>query len=360
MNLGYVLRYWPTRSETFVAREVQTLRARGHRVDVVSMGRRADVTEGDAAALVPPHGLERAWLAGAQLGWAEVATATRWLQRERGPKEVARVLWLAAAARRLGWDHVVAHFAGEAAELAWPAAKVAGIPCAVVVHAVDLFRPRPNLPAVLAAAAPLLTVCDHHQHFLQRHYGVEARVVRCAAPLDVPRADPGAPGGMSWISVARDVPKKGLVDLAAAVRLGGVGYLRLVSDAVHLRAHGIDVGSLEPHQVPGALAAAHAFVLPCRIAPDGDRDGVPVALMEAMAAGLPVVTTAVSGIPEVVDEEVGWLVPPEDPAALAAVMRVVAASPAERARRGAAARARAVLWGGIDRQVERLLDSLGR
>ena len=69
-------------------------------------------------------------------------------------------------------------------------------------------------------------------------------------------------------------------------------------------------------------------------------DGLPVALVEAMAAGLPVVTTAVSGIPELVDDEVGWLVPPDDLGALEAGVRMVLADPEGRARRGAAARAR--------------------
>jgi glycosyltransferase involved in cell wall biosynthesis len=81
------------------------------------------------------------------------------------------------------------------------------------------------------------------------------------------------------------------------------------------------------------------LVLPCQRAPDGDLDGVPVALMEALAAGRPVITTPVSGIPELVDEEVGWLVPPGSAPALAEAL-CAAADPAERLRRGAAGPAR--------------------
>ena len=65
------------------------------------------------------------------------------------------------------------------------------------------------------------------------------------------------------------------------------------------------------------MAACNLFILPCRKASDGDMDGVPVALMEALASGRPVITTSVSGIPELVDEKVGWMVPPNRPDLLA-------------------------------------------
>jgi glycosyltransferase involved in cell wall biosynthesis len=82
------------------------------------------------------------------------------------------------------------------------------------------------------------------------------------------------------------------------------------------------------------MASASVLVLPCRRATSGDMDGVPMVLMEAMALGRPVVTTRLSGIPELVDEAVGWLVPPEDPAALVQALRE-ATNRDECARRGA-------------------------
>lgn len=351
MRLGYVLRWWPTRSETFVAREVAGLRARGHVVDVVSMGHRPDVDGPDPDAVALPRGLRRAWLDTAP---DLLAAAPGGTVRQR-----LRVAWLASLARRRRWDHVVAHFAGEAAALATSAATVAGLGCGVVAHAVDLFRPHAEVTRVLREARPLLTVCDHHRDWLLREHGAHAAVVRMRPPLDVPRASPGEDAPMRWVCVARDVPKKGLGALVDAVRAGGLGTLRLVSDGVRWGGPGVLAGPLPPPEVGAVLARAHGFVLACRVAPDGDRDGVPVALLEAMAAGLPVVTTAVAGLPEVVDDTVGWLVPPDDPAALRAAMAEAARSPAERARRGAAARARVEAGGGVERQVDDLLAALG-
>ncbi|MDP2307849.1 MAG: glycosyltransferase, partial [Pseudomonadota bacterium] len=142
------------------------------------------------------------------------------------------------------------------------------------------------------------------------------------------------------LAVGRWVPKKGLDTLAAAaILLGERARVRMISDAPALP--GVDVRGLRPRaEVAAELATATIFALPCRRAPDGDQDGIPVALLEAMAAGLPVVTTAVSGIPEIVDKAVGWIVPPDNPVALAAALREALDDPAEAARRGAAGRAR--------------------
>ena len=110
------------------------------------------------------------------------------------------------------------------------------------------------------------------------------------------------------------------------------------------------LGLLPPRGVRAAMGEANLFVLPCRPAPDGDLDGVPVSLMEAMAAGRPVISTPVSGVPELIADdpehpapgpvEVGWLVPPDAPLVLADALR--AATEPERLTRGRAAPDR--LW----------------
>jgi glycosyltransferase involved in cell wall biosynthesis len=260
---------------------------------------------------------------------------------------------LAGEAR--GADRLHAHFAGEAAEWARAAAMLAGVPFSVTVHAVDLFKPRPGLAEVLHDARPAVTVSRYSAAILKERYRIDAPVVRCGVDPDrYPPARPGDPGALRVIAVGRGVPKKGF-DLLAAAIAGVDADLHLVSDAA-IAGPRIHAGLLPPSAVPRALASAHVFALPCRRAPDGDQDNVPVAMIEAMAAGLPVLTTHVGGIPEVVDEEVGWVVPPDDVSALRRAILAIAGDPAERARRGAAARRRVVERGlTVDAQVDGLL-----
>jgi glycosyltransferase involved in cell wall biosynthesis len=358
MKLGVVLRYWPTLSETFVARELTELIGRGVDLHVVSLGARADAALADphqAPVLRPPHGIDRlrALPALRHLGRSAVRSAAAFASRTLAPRSVWTALWIADQGAALGWQRVHTHFAGEAAEIAAVVGAVLGIPWSVTTHAVDLFVPRESLPRLLREAEPCFTVCEHHRRWIADRYGVEARVVRCGVPLDVPRAEPGSPG-TRFVCVARDVAKKGLPLLIEALDQVDGATLRLISDAriVHPR---VETGLLRPSQVGAELASAQVFVLPCRIAPNGDRDGVPVAILEAMAAGLPVLTSAVSGIPEIVDEEVGWLVPPDDRQALVSALRA-ATDPDARTTRGAAARARVVDRGWtVQAQVDGLL-----
>ncbi|MCA9494474.1 MAG: glycosyltransferase family 4 protein [Myxococcales bacterium] len=333
MRLGYVLRYHPTRSETFVDREIAELRRRGFQVDVVGLGARGDAPD-DPRTLRPPRGLDARWASGGGSGAGRRALRGG---VALGAKGAWRAAWLATLAVRRGWERVVVHFAGEAAALARVAAEAVGIPCQVTTHAVDLFRPRPDLRALLAAASPLVTVCEHHRRWIAERYGLAAEVVRCGVPLDVPAASPAT--ARQVVCVARDVPKKGLDDLVAATRLLGVP-LRLISDAHRLGGPGVLVGPLAASEVPAVLARSAVFALPCRVVPDGDRDGLPVAVLEAMAAALPVVTTDVAGLPEAVDQDTGWVVPAGDPSAFAHALRDALASPEERAARGRRGRIR--------------------
>ncbi|MBT3223982.1 MAG: glycosyltransferase family 4 protein [Proteobacteria bacterium] len=267
-------------------------------------------------------------------------------------------------AKRLGAHRLHAHFLGEPAEWAMGAAMSVGLPFSVSVHANGLYRPRPSIQAVIQAASPVIAVADYHRGLIDK-YGATAKVIRCGVdlrqfPLAQVNLQPGdiRTDPLRVVSVARWVPKKGLEDLVWAVRNCSKPIsLRLVSNVPSSwSAPNIKVGFLPPSQVPATLAASQLFALPCRIAPNGDHDTIPVSLMEAMAAGLPVLTTPVGGIAELVDEDVGWLVPPNDAPALSTALQEIAESPEERYQRGRAGRKRIIdRMYTVERQVDELL-----
>jgi glycosyltransferase involved in cell wall biosynthesis len=360
MKIAYILRYFPTLSETFVYREIDGLLARGHEVVAIAMGTRADGALQDELPRVPvirpPRGVGALRLVGPMVR----ARGPAWeaLRRWARPKDVARAAWVFENLKGTNISRVHVHFAGEAAEWGLAIAAALGVPLSVTVHAVDLFKPRPSFATIAEAARPLVTISTANQQEILRACGVASTLVRCGV---VPARYAGAetPGGerVTVLAIGRWVPKKGFDLLVDAMRGRPGARLRLVSDpppgAV---GPDVEVGALPPSAIPGALRQAHLFALPCRVAPDGDRDGIPVVLMEAMAAGLPVIAGDVGGVRELVDDEVGWLIPPGDRAALDAALTEALADPAARARKGAAGRARVVARGfTVDQQVDGLL-----
>ena len=328
----YVVRYFPTLTETFVHDEVRGLAGEGIGVELAAYGTRGDPGAESLGVPVhqPPH----------RFGWL------RWLPRLmrewlRRPAWVSRrVLWMAALLRQQKIRRVHIHFAGEAAEWTATACRRVGVPYGLTVHAVDLFRPRPGLPAVLAGAQPLLTISEWNRRWIEEKHGVAAVVL----PSGVALGEPGRPADPPRVvAVGRWVPKKGFALLLQAWKiLDRHAELHLVSDApAGTGGPGVVVHGLRPRrEVQSLIGSAAVFVLPCQRAPDGDMDGIPVVILEAMAQGVPVISTRVSGIPEVVDATVGWLVEPGDTEALVGALREALDQPEEARGRGAAGRAR--------------------
>lgn len=357
--VGYVLDHHLQTSQTFVSGELDELRRQGTVVRVVALrhGDRAvpdpevlhlsDLRPGRKAAA-----RAHLRLAGRHPGRYAVSAARLARVRSEVGTAPSQVDWrtLPAAVEHLrGVGALHAHFAWSAAAVAYVLAPLLRVPWSFTAHANDIFSRQRNLPLKLARADRVVTVCDYNQRWLREHLAVTRHVDTVVCGVRLPPRSPRRPE-VDVVAVGRLVPKKGfdvLVEAAGllqgvTVEIVGEGpeRARLEELARRSGASVHFVGALPHEQALERVAAASVFCLPARVARDGDRDSMPVVLKEAMAREVPVVATAVVAIPEMVDEEVGRLVPPDDPAALAAAIGELLGDPALCARLGAAGRER--------------------
>jgi glycosyltransferase involved in cell wall biosynthesis len=284
-----------------------------------------------------------------------VRARTGWRPRSIYVKELLQALWIAddlAEAGDARWLH--AHFAHGTTTVSWLAAQLLNLPFSFTGHAKDIYRESLNPAGLLARkmrAAEFVVTCTHaNVGHLQRiapaadvhlaYHGLNADFAELLSSAP-PRTQPAR---VRVLSVGRMVSKKGfdvLIEATALLRLRGVDVDVLIAGEDGDESEGIrqlaasrgleDVvqirGPLSQAELLAQCRSASMFVLACRIDADGDRDGIPNVLVEAMAARLPVISTRVSGIPELVRDGVnGLLVPSEDPVALAEAMHSLARS----------------------------------
>jgi glycosyltransferase involved in cell wall biosynthesis len=252
--------------------------------------------------------------------------------------------------------HLHAHFLHSPAAIAFLARKVSGQPYSLSGHAKDIYTTLPDNLRMRCRDAQFVTTCTaaNRRHLIEEIGLPPSRVSLCRHGVDThrfraPRSDAHA-GRI--VTAGRLVPKKGFdLLLRACAELGrtGVGFqLRIIGSGPlrdELLALAEHEGIADRVELPGSvsqfalaaeLARAELFALAPVIMPDGDRDGIPNVLLEAMAAGLPVVASAVSGIPEVVTDGLnGRLVSPGRSDLLADALADLLADPAARARLGA-------------------------
>lgn len=374
VHLGYVLKRFPRISETFVATELLELRRQGEQVTVFALSRPAEpfthrfLSELDVPVVyLPRRPLGEPLRVAGAVGQAvarrsgATARAAAGALRPPTPRRWRRLLQAAVLVEELGRaevDHVHAHFASTAAQLANLAWRMGGPPYSVTAHAKDIYHcsVRPSrLAETLADARFVATVSEANVRHLENVLSGRGRVTLVPNSVDVGRIPGPAerrPENGLVLTVARLIEKKGLDDLIRAcghllrrgvpVRLEVVGDGPLRAELEALAAtEGVDAcfrGAVDHDEVLAAYRRAAVFALPCVIASTGDRDGLPTAVLEAMAAGVPVVTTAVNGLPEaVVHGRTGLIVPERDPHTLATVLEGLLTDPpgaAELGRQG--------------------------
>jgi glycosyltransferase involved in cell wall biosynthesis len=367
--VGYVLKMFPRISETFIRNEIGELERQGLGVRIFSLkrpARRADRQATGPVRAAVVYLPERLWREPFRAVRAQYGVLSRYpggylrtLAHVVGGRELRS---LPRALRRFcqtccllnelgGARHLHAHFASDPTRLASWARMICGISYSVSTHAKDLFQDNrvgsPGLRYKLNGArfivansqysATALSVALNGYPQLDATPHPQVVTIYNAVDLTTFKCRPQEPVEPTILSVGRLIEKKGFVDLLRAC-----GRLK---ESVRFRCEIAGTGPMEPALLEerarlGLETTVHmhgerthdellplyrratVFALPCVVAANGDRDVLPNVLKEAMAIGVPIVTTRLEGIEELVtDGQTGLLVPPGDNAALAEALR---------------------------------------
>ncbi len=370
-RIAYLAPEIPSVSATFVYREILELRRRGVDVSPFSMHacsadglppeacefiEEADVLYGDYLGLALSALLQVLFHPLRSLDTLEVAATdfikgafshpgTRW----KVPFQVLAALALAYRLEASRAEHLHIHFAHSPATLGMYAARAAGITFSVTAHANDIFERPALLEEKIGRARPFVTISRANRRRLGLLYPAVAgriRVIHCGVDTQrySPRPEEGRSKHPTLLTVCRLVEKKGvdlLLDALAELReefprlqlqIVGGGPERAALEA-RSRDLGVQdnvtfLSVLSTDRIARLMERTWFFALPCRIDSNGDMDGIPVSLMEAMAREIPVVSTRLSGIPELIDDGVsGLLAKPDDRDSLVSRLRTLIEDP---------------------------------
>jgi glycosyltransferase involved in cell wall biosynthesis len=390
VTLAYLVNTYPRASHSFIRREIAALERRGlsvHRFamrsDRQALVDPADLAEDARTEHVLETGALRLGLSA--LGWmaahpgraaAALRLALRMGARGAGGR-LRHLIYLAEAAhvarrcRALGITHLHAHFGTNSTTVAALTQAVGGPRYSFTVHGPEEFdAPQAlSLGDKIAGAAFVVAISSYGRSQLCRwsapaHWS-RLQVVHCG--IEPARfADPAPlPGRPHLLAIGRFSEQKGFALLIEALALAaprapalhltlvGDGDLRPQIEAAIAR-HGLGArvtlaGWQDEAGVRAALAGAEALILP------SFAEGLPVVVMEALAAARPVIATTIAGVPELVTPDCGWLVPAGDAAALAEAMVTLAATPRDRlAAMGQVGRARVLARHDIDTEAAKL------
>ncbi len=371
--VGYVLKMFPRFSETFILNEILELERRGVKVAVFSIKSPNEIARQPNSArvqapvyILPPLAGRHLWTHAGCHATCFLRSPLRYLRTlafavGRGSPAAHRKFltapYIVRQARRLGVEHFHAHFASGPARQAKFASMLSGIPFSFTAHAKDLFwvghqHGRNNkLKKRVRLAAFVVLISEYNRRFVEElgfkvprrrlvtlYNGLDLGQWTFARPAGLPVAS-AANGTPLIAAVGRLVEKKGFETLIEACELlrrdgvrvrcviAGEGERRESLESL-IRHHGLHDRVALPGVFDQARLAedlylrAALLVAPSVACKDGDQDGIPTVILEAMAVGLPVIATPVSGIGEAITAgETGLLVPPGDARALAAQIR---------------------------------------
>jgi colanic acid/amylovoran biosynthesis glycosyltransferase len=360
LKLAYLVARFPKTTETFVARELNAV-ARDPAIEahLFSLFPAPDAATVHPSAEqwvprlreVPPRVALLAaarWLRRRPVRWVTTLSALVWGFRRRPsllPASIASFLVGCAHAEtmeREGFEHVHAHFVGNPGTAAWAIHRLTGIGYSTTVHAYELFQDKAFLCRRVVDARFVVTISNFNARWLRAECaeaGTPIHVIRAGVDLQRFRfTDHSAPSdSVQAVTVGSLLPHKGhrvLLDALADPALQRV-KLTIIGDgdqrqaleqqarSLGLRDRVSFLGNLAEDRVAAELEGSDLFVSPSLIGPTGRMEGVPVVLMEALAAGVPAIATRLSGVPELIrDGETGLLSEQGDVDSLRATLRL--------------------------------------
>ena len=399
MTIAVVLKGYPRLSETFIAQEIRNLERAGLSLRLVSLRHPTDTKrhpvhhEIEAPVSYLPEYLQDEplrvwrgyWRARRLPGYARAASMFRTdLERDRTRNRVRRWGQACVAAAEMPGDisHLYGHFIHTPGSVTRYAATMLGLPFSISAHAKDIWTsPDWELSEKLGDAAWTVTCTRGGAEHLRALAPDPSRVHLVYHGLDLSRFPSPPPrersdGPVRIVSVGRAAEKKGYdVLLRALARLpdgldwrlthiaGGplLGDLKALAAQLGIADRVEWLGQQAQARVLEEYRRSDLFALLCRIAADGDRDGLPNVIVEAQSQRLPVLSTTVSGVPELIEDgQNGLLVPPDDVDAAAQALETMIGDANARGRWGAEGERRVRTAFDAEREIDALLNLFGR
>lgn len=360
MKIAYILDLFPVTSETFIVREILELERNGFDIHLFAIRDSAGteyskVIHPDSATLIPKtiylSSLNRLGKLGLILYhlYFLISNPVKYVRTFKFAVihdkmtfiQFKKCVFFAMKLRKMRIEHIHAHFALEACKYSMLIHSLTGIPYSFTMHAHDIFRPDllDLVENKFNNAKFIASISNYNKKYILEKYQTidskKIKIIHCGIDVNnfLPKENTKV-GIFNIISVGRLHQQKGYKYLIQACHFlknsNRFKFIcKIIGDGIarpelenEINKYGLSkdvllLGAKTQTEVKKLLDTADVFVLPCAVAENGAMDGIPVALMEAMAIKIPVISTRISGIPELITNDTGFLVEPMDSKGLA-------------------------------------------